>query len=169
MSLEALCRHDVASVDPDRRASEVARIMRDRHVGAVVVVDGTRPVGIVTDRDLAVRVLASGVADPAVKDVMTPEPVVAHRGSGLADAAQIMREHGVRRLPVVGDDGALVGLVALDDLLALLGEELASLAGAVGHERLREWREHGGEVPPELGLEPPYPDETPDKKDKEAA
>jgi CBS domain-containing protein len=117
-------------------------MMRDQHVGAIVVLDGRKPIGIVTDRDLAIRVLASNLAgDTLVKDVMTGDPVCAHEGPGLADAAQLMREHGVRRLPVVDAAGDLIGAVTLDDLLSLLGEELSSLAAAVGHERLREWRE----------------------------
>ena len=118
--------------------------MRDRHVGAVIIVEGRRPKGIVTDRDLTLRVLATGLAgDTAVAQVMTSDPACAREDSGLADAAQLMREHGVRRLPVLSSDGELHGVITLDDILSLLGEELASLAAAVGHERLREWREKG--------------------------
>src|SRR5581483_10766041 len=111
-----------------------------RHVGAVIVVAERRPVGIVTDRDLTTCVLASGLApETPVRDVMTRDPACARKESGLNDAAQLLREHGVRRLPVVDAQGELHGVITLDDLLALLGEELASLAAAVGHERLREW------------------------------
>ena len=142
MSLGELCDTDVVTTTPETRVSDVARMMRDRHVGSIVVVDGKRPVGILTDRDLAIRVVASGLAgETLVRDVMTSDPVCARDDSGLADAAQLMREHGVRRLPVLDAAGELVGVVTLDDLLALLGEELSSLAAAVGHERLREWRE----------------------------
>lgn len=148
MALEDLCRADVPTATPETSVAEIARLMRDRHVGAVPILEGRRPVGIVTDRDIAVRVVAWGRPfDGPAGQIMSPDPVCAPVGSGLADAAQIMREHGVRRLPVVDASGDLVGLVALDDLLALFGEELASLAGAIGHERAREWRELDEEAP----------------------
>lgn len=152
MSLRELCETEVVTCTLEASVAEVARLMRDRHVGAVIVLVDRRPVGIVTDRDLTIEVLASGLAsETPVRDVMTHDPACARVESGLADAAQIMREHGVRRLPVVNSHGELFGVVSLDDLLALLGEELASLAAAVGHERLREWRERGRE-PREGGL-----------------
>jgi CBS domain-containing protein len=144
MSLRELCETEVVTCTSRATVTEAARLMRDHHVGAVIVVDDKRPVGIVTDRDLTIEVLASSLAgETAVKDVMTPDPACVHDEAGLADAAQLMREHGVRRLPVVTSDGELFGVITLDDILSLLGEELASLAAAVGHERLREWRERG--------------------------
>ncbi len=144
MSLAELCDTEVATIGPAATVQEAARLMRDHHVGALVVLVERRPVGIVTDRDLAIGVLATGLSsETLVKDAMTVDPVCARLESGLADAAQLMREHGVRRLPVVSVSGELHGIVTLDDILALLGEELSSLAAAVGHERLREWREKG--------------------------
>ncbi len=144
MSLHELCATDVITCAKATTVAAVARLMRDEHVGAVVVLEGRRPAGIVTDRDLALRVVANGLAgEVPVSDVMTPDPACVHDESGVADAAQLMREHGVRRLPVVTGEGDLFGIVTLDDILSLLGEELASLAAAVGHERLREWREKG--------------------------
>lgn len=144
MSLRELCETEVVTASDAEPVAHVARLMRDEHVGAVVVLDARRPVGVVTDRDLAIEVLGGGLdATTPVRDVMSPDPVCVRIDSGLADAAQLMREHGVRRLPVVDARGDLYGIVSLDDLLALLGEELASLAAAVGHERLRECRERG--------------------------
>jgi CBS domain-containing protein len=144
MTLSELCDTEVATIGPSATVQEAARLMRDHHVGALIVLESRRPVGIVTDRDLAIGVLATGLSsETPVRDAMTGDPVCARVESGLADAAQLMREHGVRRLPVVTDSGELHGIVTFDDLLSLLGEELSSLAAAVGHERIREWREKG--------------------------
>jgi CBS domain-containing protein len=144
MSLRELCETVVVTVDPGATVAHAARLMRDHHVGALVIVERGRPSGIVTDRDLATLVLASGLSgETAVAHVMTPDPVCVHVESSIADASQLMREFGVRRLPVVDSKATLYGIVTLDDLLGFLGEELSSLAAAVGHEQLREWRERG--------------------------
>jgi CBS domain-containing protein len=144
MLLSELGRNDVITTSADATAYDAAKLMREEHVGALVVVSNHRPIGIVTDRDLAIEVLASGRPSTVrVAEIMTPHPTTVRAESGLADAALVMREHGVRRLPVVTASGELCGIVTLDDILALLGEELASLAAAVDHEQVREWRERG--------------------------
>jgi CBS domain-containing protein len=101
---------------------EVARLMRDRNVGSVVLVDGGRPAGLVTDRDLAVGVLAEGrgtserAADHASAPVVTGSPDM-----DVEEAAGLMIEHGIRRLPVL-DDGRLTGIVTVDDLAVRAGD-----------------------------------------------
>jgi CBS domain-containing protein len=102
------------------------------HVGAVVIVDLQRPIGIVTDRDLALRIVAAHrPGEVPIRDVMSTDLVVAHTDQQLDTIVFKMREHGVRRLPLVDGSGALAGLVSLDDLEVLLAGELSSVAHAV--------------------------------------
>jgi CBS domain-containing protein len=101
--------------------------MATRAVGMLLVLDqGRRPVGVVTDRDLALRVIGDG-RDPGsvtVGDVMTRSPKTVSEIAAVEDALALMRTHAVRRLPVVSPQGDLVGVVSLDDILALLADEL---------------------------------------------
>jgi CBS domain-containing protein len=110
--------------------------MEQRHVGALVVVERDRPIGIVTDRDLALRALGRwrGPNVP-VAEVMSTELVVVHVGDRLDEALYTMRRTGVRRLPIVDDTGFLVGVVSLDDLLVLLTGELSFGIEAVTQNR----------------------------------
>jgi CBS domain-containing protein len=122
-----------------------AKLMRQYHVGTVVVFDGTNgdnriPVGIVTDRDLVVEIVATEL-DPktiTIGDVMAPELVTARETEGLSETMEIMRYRGVRRLPIVGDDGQLVGIVSIDDLLEVLAEQMTDLTKIVSREQAHE-------------------------------
>ena len=114
-------------------ARTLAMLMRDRHVGAVVITEEDRPIGIVTDRDLVCRVMAPE-RDPLTvlaHDAMTPDPLTAQEGTPLTEAIEQMRARGIRRLPVVDEKGHLVNIHTLDDILVVLGEEIASLGRAV--------------------------------------
>ncbi len=120
---------------PGTTVAEVAELARTENVGSVVVVDGDEPVGIVTDRDIALRVVADG-ADPGsttASDVMTADPTTVEVGTGIMEVSREMVGAGVRRMPVV-DDGGLVGIVTLDDLNRLLVGELGNLAGVIAGE-----------------------------------
>jgi CBS domain-containing protein len=126
MSLARFTRKKLVTLRPDATLREAADLMRREHVGAVVITEGRRPVGIVTDRDLALRAVAVGAtADTAVAEVMSGDLVVARASEQLDEAFGRMRRSGVRRLPIVDGRGRLVGLVALDDLLVLLAAELS--------------------------------------------
>jgi CBS domain-containing protein len=117
----------------DARVAAIARTMRELHVGCVVITRGTHPVGIVTDRDIALRVVAEGL-DPnttRISEIVTYDPVVVSENDGIETAAARMREHGVRRLPILDATGAVVGMVTADDLMVLLGRELASLCEGI--------------------------------------
>ena len=137
MSLDRFCRKRVVTAHASEPVMDVACRMRDEHVGAVVIVstDGA-PKGIVTDRDLVVRALAQG-GDPAaaIETVMTPDPVTLARSERLDDVVACMREDGIRRIPIIDDQGALVGLVSLDDISVLLAGELSASVAAVQNNR----------------------------------
>jgi len=146
MSIGEVCNREVVIVTPEESITEAARLMRERHVGDVVVVserEGVRvPVGILSDRDLVIEVLAKEVPLDAVTvgDVMSDRLLIAREDEGILDAVKRMRERGVRRVPVVGEDGALVGILALDDLIELIAEQLTDLVGLLTME-LRHERE----------------------------
>jgi CBS domain-containing protein len=125
----------VVMARPQETLAAVARLMDQHNVGAVVLAEDHRPVGIVTDRDLALHVAARGVPlqTPAARVMSTPVQTVG-REDGVFDTSQTMMETGVRRLPVVDDNGQLVGIVTLDDLLRVLGRELSNLVGGIRSE-----------------------------------
>jgi CBS domain-containing protein len=136
MSVGAICCREVDLVDATETASEAARRMKARGVGTLVVIDeGERPVGLITDRDLALRVLGAGKDSATrVREIMTPSPRLVSEDTPIEAALAVMRAAKCRRLPVTDRDGKLVGIVALDDVLALLAEELELVGGLLRGE-----------------------------------
>ena len=136
MTVGRICRRDVDLVDAAATARVAAQRMAARNVGSLLVVDGRRRVlGVVTDRDLALRVVAPG-CDPhltRVSDVMTPHPDTVSEETSIEDALAVMRARGVRRLPVLGAGGALAGVVSVDDILVLLAQEFGELSRLIEH------------------------------------
>ena len=122
MSLRAIGTSDPAVLSPHATVAEAASLMTDRNVGSVFVVGEDRVVGVVTDRDLVTRVLKKGLdpRDTQLVTVMSENVVTAESDLALDEAAWRMREHRVRRLPIVNPDGELVGVVSLDDLIGHL-------------------------------------------------
>ncbi len=146
MNAGDLCNREVIFTYRATRLGEAARLMREHHVGSlVVVVDRMServPVGILTDRDIVVAVVAKEI-DPrtlVVSDVMTRELLTVRENDGIEDALRLMREKGVRRVPVITHSGALAGILTIDDLLELMAEELGDFARAIDRERVRETR-----------------------------
>ncbi len=141
MSIGAICNRDVVIVDKNDSIVEAAHRMREHHVGALVVVEHREglaaPVGVVTDRDIVVEIIGENVPLGSVKvsDVMSLDLLTARENDGIWETVQRMRLKGVRRVPVVNDKGGLVGIVAVDDLLDLLADELSGLAKIVGREQ----------------------------------
>lgn len=132
MTVKTIARENVAVIEPGASVSEVVETMRNRNVGSLVIVDDGRPIGIVTDRDLVMEVLATG-QDPdkvAVEDVMSGDLFTVSADAGLLDMLGEMGDAGVRRAPLV-EDGELVGIVTLDDLIVLLSMELQSIANII--------------------------------------
>ena len=113
--------------------AEAARAMKQKNVGALIVVNAGRPLGVLTDRDIVVDVVAAGKDPDAVRveDVMRKKPATLREDLRLMDAARIFAKTGVRRLPVVDKAGRVSGIVALDDLMMLLGNEMGLVAGAL--------------------------------------
>lgn len=128
----------VVAVRPDASLVEAAQLMRAQDIGDVLVADGQRVVGMLTDRDITVRAVAEG-ADPltmSAQAVCTPDPVVVAPGDPVSKAVALMREHAVRRLPVV-ENGLPVGIVSLGDLAEARDSDsaLADISRAAPDER----------------------------------
>lgn len=137
MSLERFCRKPLATVSPKQSVHDAALKMRDQHVGAVIVVQEDRPVGIVTDRALVLRAIVEG-KDPrttSVGDVMSRGLKTVRADEKIDDAITSIRTAGVRRVPIVDERGCAVGMVTLDDLVVLVAGELGAAAGAVRSNR----------------------------------
>jgi CBS domain-containing protein len=115
MNIRDVMTSNPRTVSPADSIQNAARIMRDEDTGVVPVVDNGRPVGIVTDRDIVVRAVADGELNRPVRDVVSGDVVTARPDMSTKEAAQLMSEHQVRRLPVVEND-RLVGIVSIGDL-----------------------------------------------------
>lgn len=136
MPIDDLARSDVVTADRETAIADLAATMDDADVGCVVITDGETPVGIVTDRDVTVRVLATG-DDPdelSAEDVMSEDLLTIERTAGFYEAADLMSDNGIRRLPV-SDDDALVGIITADDLTELLADEEQKLAEIIRAQR----------------------------------
>ena len=144
MAIGEICNREVVIAPRGCTILEAAQLMRQHHVGDVVLVEergGIRvPVGIVTDRDLVVEIMAPAIDQTVITvgDIMTAELVSVREDTGVSEAIEYMRAKAVRRVPVVGENGGLVGILALDDLLELLAEELLALAKLVRNEQQKE-------------------------------
>jgi CBS domain-containing protein len=144
MAIGEICSREVVFTRPSETVRAAAQLMRDYHVGALVVVDernGQRiPVGILTDRDIVVGIVAKGLDAEllTVGEVMGTELVTARETDGVSETMDRMRGHGIRRIPVVNAAGGLVGIITADDLIDLLAEELTALARMVSREQRHE-------------------------------
>ncbi len=145
MSVGQFCNRDTVIARKQDSIVEAAKLMRQHHVGCVIVVEddahGTiAPVGIVTDRDLVIEILAKELEPEKVSlgDIMSFELVIAREDDPLWDTLQRMRAKGVRRVPVVDGLGGLKGILTSDDLLEVLVGEMSELAKLISREQLRE-------------------------------
>ena len=144
MKIGELCSRDLVSVAASTPLYEVARLMCERHVGAVVVtkspMDQIVPVGMITDRDITRAQLASGrdLSELWSEEVMTRDPLVLCEDEAVEEGLGRMRARGVRRAPVATAHGMLVGVVSIDDLIAQLARELSALARLLDLQPIRE-------------------------------
>jgi signal-transduction protein with cAMP-binding, CBS, and nucleotidyltransferase domain len=137
MTVGRVCCRVVDTATAEESVQVAARRMHDRKVGTLVVVDENRhPIGIVTDRDLATRVVAHGrdAATTSISQVMTRTPRSVGEGAPIEAALTAMRVSACRRITVVDHDGALVGLISLDDILSLLAEEFREISSVIQEE-----------------------------------
>lgn len=135
MTIRDVAQRDVVTAHPGQSAGNLATVMKEENVGSVIIQEDRRPVGIVTDRDLAMKVLEPR-ADPrtvTAEEIMTENPITVEADVGIFEATKLLFEAEVRRLPVV-DDGEIMGIITLDDFLVLFTDELNGLAGVVEAE-----------------------------------
>ncbi|GGO82979.1 CBS domain-containing protein [Marinobacterium nitratireducens] len=149
MSVGEICNREVIVIDQEENISDAARLMRKHHVGNVVVVrqsdDATRvPVGILTDRDIVIELLARDV-DPdalSVGDAMSYDLLTLNENDEVDEAIKQLRARGVRRAPVVNGRGELAGILAVDDIVELLSEQLSDLVELLKREQQVERQRH---------------------------
>jgi CBS domain-containing protein len=146
MTVGQICNRVVVFAFRNTPLPDAAKLMRENHIGSLVIVDesdrGRVPVGMLTDRDIAIAVVAQAL-DPrtlTAGEVMSGELVTANEQDDMLDALQRMRRRGVRRMPVLAANGTLAGIVTLDDLLELVAEQLGDVVKAIATEQSREAR-----------------------------
>ncbi|TAH39660.1 MAG: CBS domain-containing protein [Planctomycetota bacterium] len=121
------------TITPKATAREAAWLMKTNTIGSLIVVRRNKPVGMLTDRDLALRVLRGNrnASTLAVEEIMSTPVITVREDAPLSEGARLMREHALRRLPVVDRKGSLMGVLTADDLLCVLAREIGSLADTV--------------------------------------
>ena len=144
MTISAICSREVITVHRDATVLHAAMLMRQYHVGDVIVIEDREgkaiPVGILTDRDIVIEMVATDLDCRVITvgDIMLAHLAVVKEDEGIFDAIQLMSSKGIRRLPVVDKNGSLLGIVTLDDVLQLLAKEFDALAKLVRHEQKNE-------------------------------
>lgn len=118
MKLKEIMTQDVEVIHPDDSLQTAAQKMRDRDIGFLPVCDGDRLVGVVSDRDIIVRVIAEGMDPKAMigRDLVTAPVIYCFEDQDVDEAARIMQENQIRRLVILNRDKRLVGVVSLGDL-----------------------------------------------------
>ena len=146
MPIIDICNLEIVTLQAEDTVVEACNVMREFHVGAVVVTEEKNgmkvPIGIVTDRDIVVEVIAPEL-DPSVMtvgDIMASNLATVDQESGIFEVIQLMSAKGVRRLPVVGKKGELVGIVTLDDLFVMMTKELGSFSKLLTKEQKNEFK-----------------------------
>ena len=141
MKIGELCTRNTFIIQKDDNVIEAAKLMRVFNVGDLIVVmankEGNTPIGIVTDRDIVVNVVADSadIQNVKVSEIMSKELVTGSEDDGVYESIERMRVHGIRRLPVVDKEGYLAGILSVDDMLEFLGEEVNALIGLVYKEQ----------------------------------
>jgi CBS domain-containing protein len=147
MNTGQVCTREVVTIREVEDLTKAAHLMREKHVGCLIVVEPVpessgrlKVVGVLTDRDIVVAVLAREVDTHSLKvgDVMTRNPLLAEEGQSMEAVLRHMREVGVRRVPVVDRSGYLIGVLSLDDVLEAIAEQLMNVAGSIRSEQRAE-------------------------------
>ena len=141
MSVGEYCNRQVIVAEQTAAITDVAVLMRNHHVGSVIVVthdqDCNTPVGIITDRDIVIELIAADAPTDKVTagDIMSTTLHTAREIDGMWESLQRMRQHGVRRMPVVNDEDVLVGILSVDDVLEMIYEQLGSVVKLISNEQ----------------------------------
>jgi len=142
MPISNLCSDKIITVEKRATLKRAAQLMKEHHVGSLVVVGlsgKNKPLGILTDRDIVLTVVAEGLPfDTPVEEVMSPKVITVHDSDGIAEVADKMQEEGVRRMVVVDDSGLACGMVSSDDILQLMARELNALGNLVQRQLQNE-------------------------------
>jgi CBS domain-containing protein len=136
MSLGNLCRREIICVDLGTTVKEAVRLIGEKNVGCVVVIGSDKPVGMLTDRDIVLRIINKGL-DPqrtTVDNVMSKDIVALREDMGLFEALEQVKGKSIRRFPIVDANGALKGIMTLDDIIFLLGKEMADVSSIIEKE-----------------------------------
>jgi CBS domain-containing protein len=136
MSIDRIMQRPVVTLPPEATCADAAALMRDENIGAIVIAESGRPLGVVTDRDLVTRVIADGMdaGKTQLRDVMSGEPIFLGGERSIEQVIAAMGSLAIRRVPVVDDAGQLCGLVSMDDMLILLADQLGDLARVIRQE-----------------------------------
>lgn len=144
MTIGTVCNREVITVQRDATVLHAAKLMRQYHVGDVVVIENHKnkamPVGIVTDRDIVIELVATELDCKVITvgDIVINKLITIKESAGVLEAIQLMASKGVRRLPVIDSGGSLIGIVTLDDMLLLLAREFGALSKLVAREQKNE-------------------------------
>jgi len=123
---------DVVTTSPDASIGDVVEELESANVGSAVVTENDEPVGVVTDRDIALSVSETDdVASEPVESAMTENPATIREDAPAMEISRTIDEEGARRIPVVDDQGTLTGIVTLDDLVATIGEQLDNVSETI--------------------------------------
>ena len=127
MPIKSVCNTKIVTINKSATLEEVSSLMQKHHVGSLIVVESFNgkliPAGIITDRDIALTI--GSLQKPKeirVEQIMQTQPITVKENEGIYETISKMQKHGVKRLPVIHDDGSLLGIVSADDLLGLMGE-----------------------------------------------
>ncbi|HEX9756570.1 MAG TPA: CBS domain-containing protein [Nitrospiria bacterium] len=136
MALSDFCKGPVITASPEESVLHASILMRDNKIGSVVITKDERPIGILTDRDIVMRLMTDSKEgfNTKIQEVMTKNPYVVPEGIGIWDLIKRMKKYAVRRFPVVSGEGKIVGMITMDDLIELMGEELSGLGHTISQE-----------------------------------
>lgn len=132
MPVDHLGPDELVTADPETSIDEVVDMLERENVGVLVIADDNEPVGIVTDRDIALAATdVDDIGSLKARELMTDDPVTLGADEEAIEISRTIDEHGVRRIPTVDDDGELTGIVTMDDLVATIGEQLDNVAETI--------------------------------------
>lgn len=147
MRIGEYCNREVVIIKSDESVKAAAELMRTHHVGDLVIVEKQNnkqvPIGIITDRDLVIEVMAAGLAPEVltVRDILTEQLNFVVENDSFFDALDLMRTKKVRRLPVVNHENSLVGIITMDDILDILAEMITQVASIIKLQQRKEIRQ----------------------------